>query len=633
MALPKYFLTWALLICQVAAFAQKDHVYMQVKSKFNRGWNDEKVKLVSLLPGYEQVTDGTDDFTRSGSYKYLRTEAATGYFHTRKIDGRWWLIDPDGYAAIMMGVTSIPTKDPQRDFDICLRNGFNGIGNWPEDEEAVEKVYNAQNYYQFPYVRRVNFLGGYLWKREHYYPGSEKFRKNRTSYTVVLDPKFAEYCEEIAREKIAPCSEERNLVGWFIDNEIKFDQDQLRNLVRDLPAEDPSRQAALAWAASKGLSEEDCVKYTPKVTEDLKQQFAGYLAQTYYEVVTGIVRRHDPNHMILGSRLHGRPRSIRYVVEASHKYCDVTSVNFYDRYAPEDLIAQDSWTQDKPCMVTEFYVKDINKADGEQSGAGWYVNNQEHRGYFYQNTCLDLLRNKCYVGWHYFRYNDDPDGSNKGMLTVDGSEYTEMTRYMEELNKQVYRLCDYYDGIDRRPSGGTREVTIPVSEDVSLFPVKGDKSNNGKSDVLTLASQPKYDATSQILLKFDLSSVAGDLDRLKHAELIVDVLSGEDEARALFVSGLADGEWHEASVTGRQVASDPALCSDLNRITSRKGYLEPGPLTFELTNYVADRGRQGTLDLKLFNLGAVDLPMKFASREHALSGAGPRLRLVFWEKP
>ena len=200
----------------------------------------------------------------------------------------------------------------------------------------------------------------------------------------------------------------------------------------------------MAFAKSKGLTEYDCVNYTAKVTEEIKVEFATLLAEHYFRIVSSAIRNYDKNHLMLGSRLNGRPRAIQAVVNASHKFMDVTSVNFYDRLAPDEQIALQNWTNDHPCLVGEFYTKDINVFEIPQSGAGFYVNSQVDRGKFYQNTCLQLLRNKCFIGWHYLRFIDNAD-SNKGIVNTRKQEYTDMTKYMSELNFNVYRICNYFD--------------------------------------------------------------------------------------------------------------------------------------------------------------------------------------------
>lgn len=426
------------LLTFVFAQAQVAHDTIKIKRTFTSEWIDLPIEII----GDKGVTTNRDDFTRYGSYKHLRIDS-TGFFYVKKMDDRWWLMDPDGFAGINMAVSSFGKTEVLNDYGVVVKNGFNGIGNFIENENQTDSVYNLQNKIQLSYTRRLNFFLSYQKIRKDYYMTPAEIQKS-LNYIYVLDPMFEEYCFELAKNKVLPFAEERNLLGWFTDNEINFNQDQLKNLIKYLPAGDPSRNSALAFAKSKGLTEYDCVNYTAKVTEEIKVEFAALLAEHYFKIVSSAIRKYDKNHLMLGSRLNGRPRAIQAVVNASHKYMDVTSVNFYDRLAPDEQIALQGWTNDHPCLVGEFYTKDINVFKIPQSGTGFYVNSQADRGKFYQNTCLQLLRNKCFIGWHYFRFIDNVD-SNKGIVNTRKQEYTDMTRYMSELNYNVYSICNYYD--------------------------------------------------------------------------------------------------------------------------------------------------------------------------------------------
>lgn len=65
---------------------------------------------------------------------------------------------------------------------------------------------------------------------------------------------------------------------------------QLRNLIRDLPEGDPSRNAALVFAESKGLTADDVIYNRANVTEIIKREFATLPAQHYY-TTTGPLSR------------------------------------------------------------------------------------------------------------------------------------------------------------------------------------------------------------------------------------------------------------------------------------------------------------------------------------------------------
>lgn len=606
---------------------QNDYVNIQVKNNYSGGWGTQKTKLVELIPDFESLPDGGDDYTRYGTYKYLRTDS-TGFFYTKKIDGRWWMVDPDGYAGINIAATSFTPAEIQDDYDVIRKNGYNGTGSFLSSESQTKSGYNMQNYSNFSFTRRLNFFLSYKNVRKNYYTTPANVAGS-LNHIFVLDPEFEAYADRLAETNTAPFIDERDLLGWYTDNEINFNQDQLRNLVRDLPEGDPSRDAALAFAATKGLTEHDCINYTANVTEEIKKEFATYLAEHYYRVVSEAIRRYDPNHLILGSRLHGRPRGIQGVVDASHQYMDVTSVNFYDRFSPDEQIAKASWTADKPCIVGEFYVKDINVFSSPQPGAGWYVNSQADRGKFYQNTALELLENGCYIGWQYFRFQDDPD-SNKGIVNGARKEYTEMTAYMNELNKQVYRLCDFYDGVNRRPDYSTLEKVIDVSEDTYVIPGSGNNSNFGDATDLEIKHDRLEANRREAFLKFDLSSVKSLLPYLKHAELEVTCTERDRTQHSIFVSGIEDTSWEENTFTGAIHTSKNDWKRGYNRLDFKKGSFPSGLNSFDVTTWVSDKSTSEVVSFKIHNLDNNSSIVKIASKENSDINVHPKLKLTFW---
>src|ERR1035437_2138872 len=141
-------------------------------------------------------------------------------------------------------------------------------------------------------------------------------------------------------------------------------------------------------------------------------------------------------------------------------------------------------------MMTEFYTKgsDADPRLTNAHGAGWIVPTQADRGKFYQNFCLDLLRSRVCVGWHWLKYQDnDPDDltadlsnrdANKGIVDNSYHPYLPLTGLMKELNDQVYNLADLYEArivpptvsfaIPTNgqvfPSGATLSVTVNAAD-------------------------------------------------------------------------------------------------------------------------------------------------------------------------
>lgn len=478
-------------------------------------WSKRDVTLVKDLPGYTPVTE-KEDINRYGSSSLIR-EKATGFFYTKKIADRWWVIDPDGYAGLNIAMNSVYNITPKEDiplmYDRLKTLGYNGIGNFLSNEGQTNE-YNEGRDTLFSYTRKINFFLTYKDKRRSRYPSTPIQISGSLDYVFVLDPEFEKYCDELALKTIAPYRDERNLIGYFLDNEINFNQDQLVNMLNGkLKAGDPSFDAALTFVTERGYTQEDVQKGS--VPESVKEAFAVMLAEHYYKVTAAIVKKYDPNHLNLGSRLHGRPRDIEGVVKASARYCDIVSVNFYDRFSPNDQItAPTRWMSwiDAPCVVTEFYTKGYDATTqgnvNGYSGAGWVVKTQTERGYFYQNSCLQLLKSKIFVGWHYFKFQDDGD-SNKGIYTTSAKgrqEYTELTSLMKELNINTYKLINYFD----KGTSDTRTTVIKPTDDTYIY---SDVIHGMEELLLTYHSSVGANFRRETYLKFDLTGLSPYLEK------------------------------------------------------------------------------------------------------------------------
>ena len=67
---------------------------------------------------------------------------------------------------------------------------------------------------------------------------------------------------------------------------------------------------------------------------------------------------------------------------------------------------------------------------------------------------MELLKSRACVGWHWLAYQDnDPEGksdesnhdSNKGLVTWDYRPYQAALAQMKAVNRQLYRLTEYFD--------------------------------------------------------------------------------------------------------------------------------------------------------------------------------------------
>jgi hypothetical protein len=137
------------------------------------------------------------------------------------------------------------------------------------------------------------------------------------------------------------------------------------------------------------------------------------------------------------------------------KYVDVISVNYYGVWGPDlDQMARWYETSGKPVIITEWYAKAEDTGLANKKGAGWLVRTQQDRADFYQHFTLGLLESRTCVGWHWFKYHDDPKestnldsagGVNKGMFTQTLEPRETILNAARAVNLQAYPLTEFFD--------------------------------------------------------------------------------------------------------------------------------------------------------------------------------------------
>lgn len=401
---------------------------------------------------------------RYGGVGEADASRATGFFRTLRIDGRWWLIDPEGRRFIHQGVASvraIPTRGAreamERNFGtqeewarktsgLLRRHGFNGLGGW-SDETVLRPAETGM-----VYTRIINFMSAYGKKR-----GGTFQKPGHTGYPgecpFVFDPAFPAFCEEHAGQLVAT-RDDPWLLGYFTDNELPWSAKMLDAYLR-LPASDPGHAAASRWLAQRRRGGD--------ITDQDRRDFIEHVADTYFAAVSRAIRKHDPNHLVLGARFHSPAFKLDGLFRAAGRHVDVVSVNYYHAWTPDPKLL-DAWSSrsGRPVLITEWYAKGVDSGLGNTGGAGWLVRTQRDRGLFYQNFTLGLLESRCCVGWHWFRYSDnDPDDrksdpsnrdSNKGIVSNRYVPYAPLLDSMGEINRRTFGLVKHFDrGVSTRP--------------------------------------------------------------------------------------------------------------------------------------------------------------------------------------
>lgn len=447
-----------LLALGLLALPCAGEVVVKATSKPGRQWHDRPTTLLSDLPPVPE-DKGLDAF---GGMPAKDTRA-TGYFHTRKIGSRWWLVTPQGGLFISRGVNSVSPvmtkagKDAltakfgttagwaDRTLDFLKENGFNSLGAWADSASL------AGSSVRLPQTVVWGFMSGYGKLR-----GGTRQDPGHTGYPndcpFIFDPGFEPFCEQYAK-KLDAMRDDPSIIGHYSDNELPWSRKMLENYL-SLPASDPGHAAAAQWLDSRpGRS-----GGKPAITDSDRVDFLCFAMGRYLAITSAAIRRHAPNHLFLGPRLHGAVTRIPEAFTALGGKVDVISVNYYGAWTPEEsLVEMWSSRSGKPVLISEFYAKAENSGMANTGGAGWLVKTQKDRGAFYQNFTLGLIRSRVCIGWHWHRYADnDPDDkrldpsnrdSNKGIVTNRYDPFPELLDAMRAVNLRTCGLADRFDSV------------------------------------------------------------------------------------------------------------------------------------------------------------------------------------------
>ena len=396
-----------------------------------------------------------------GGLKSVRGNSATGFFHTEKINGRWWLVDPAGGLFLSKGVNSISpgrttgvkealvqkfgdTTGWARATTALLRgNGFNCVGAW-SDNASLRTVERP-----LPQTKLWSFMSAYGKQR-----GGTHVEAGHTGYTndaiFVFDPAFEKFCDEYAKQ-LAAVKDDPWLIGHFSDNEMPLKRKILTGYLT-LPESEPGYHAAWEWLRQRHGAGASLKSVNDKDYED----FLAHVTERYFRIVSAAIRKYDPNHLFLGARFHSDVYNFPEVFKACGPFVDVVSVNYYFAWTP-DPEKLGMWASEtgKPVLITEWYAKGAYSGMANTGGAGWLVHTQRERGMFYQHFTLGLLESRDCVGWHWFRYADnDPEDktvdpsncdSNKGIVTAKYDPWQPLLDAMKPLNDRSYALIDFFD--------------------------------------------------------------------------------------------------------------------------------------------------------------------------------------------
>ena len=392
--------------------------------------NDETFAK-DLAAERKHLKDAPEEWDRFGGWKDGPKLRATGHFRTEKVDGKWWLVTPEGHLFFSVGldVTRVMTdisngklhpdwyespvpedgkmaftiwnlekKFGRKDFDdeyydFVLKRfdswGLHTIGNWSAGDLTVKsrKPYVMSVLERAKGVKRMQKFQLYDFSAPDF---EQKFR-------AAIRERFA------TDRALAHAAKDPMCIGFFVDNELQFH------------------------------------RWIPDVGEG--RAAAG--VELYFRICREELNRLAPGKLYLGSRFVGF-RQPGLLWRTAAKYCDVVTVNAYANsvYNISDRMFKKG--EEKPILVGEFHFGCLDRGMFKPGLAP--VWSQAERGRSYMRFVEGCLQHPLFVGCHWFQYRDQPllgrgDGEayQIGFVDVCDRPYPELCRAARMVGETMYR--------------------------------------------------------------------------------------------------------------------------------------------------------------------------------------------------
>lgn len=440
--------------------------------KWGDGPGAKPSQLQFRFHSYDKTTGEMRDIT-----DYTWKPPSGGFWRIARHDnGRWWAVSPDGRKTFLRGVDHVnweghwceelgtrPYRDEMEKIFASrsewveqtlgrLRSwGFNALGSGCSPELRGRGLAHCDH---LKIGESFSAMGGdHALCAFEGVPGS--------AFPNVFHPEFEKFCNERAAKLCATQKDDRSLFGYFFDNELAWSgrgtaSAGLYDATAKVSMSHSAKVALYAFLKKQGISSN-----LAEVSDDVKLDFIRLVAQRYFETISKAIRRHDPNHLLLGCRFAGLNTAHKVVWEEAGKVCDVVTFNKYPWVDLDSNIVYTSrtsgtkvrdafaeryaWTK-KPMLITEWSFIALDSGLPCTGGYGQRFRTQRERVKATDLCARTFSAMPFVIGYDYFMWVDEPalgisrkfpENSNYGLVNESGEPYDELVSMFSGLNRET----------------------------------------------------------------------------------------------------------------------------------------------------------------------------------------------------
>ena len=429
---------------------------------------------------------------------------AAGHFRVEKIDGKWWMVDPEGYLYWSHGPVRVTPSTAITPLD----NRTFYFEELPAEGTPFAKFYTTRDELLYPYYVKRNIQRTYDFSSANCYRkygdtwyetfadlahvrlrswgmntianSSDKkiCLMGRTPYTDrfelkskpiagshdgwwpfrdPFDPSFRADVRRLMNEHKQEMDDPW-CFGFFVDNELSWGSTtDLATWILESPADQVAKSEFCKRMQAKydtvgklnatwGTDYADWKAFlvvTKRPGAGANEDLADFtlaVADAYFKNIREEFKAAAPNKLYMGCRFAGR--GPEFALRAGAKYCDLVSFNIYARHLDDFKLPADI---DNPVMIGEFHFGALDR--GLFHPGLIKLENQEERGRVYVQYVTSALRHPNVVGVHWHQFGDQAttgrfDGENFQVGFVDccGTPYPETIAGIREVGYKLYEI-------------------------------------------------------------------------------------------------------------------------------------------------------------------------------------------------